>query len=211
MHEIQRKILEYAKEEQISGKTLREIGFAVGESHPQKVKHHLEQLINKGFLQFDEEGNLYVVQKDNRAEETFLKAVPILRSASAGPATVFAEENIEGYLRISKQLLPKNNELFAVRVSGKSLNRASIKGSSVDDGDYLVIDPEDKDIKNGDYVLSVIDGLANVKKYFYDSNSNQVTLVSESSFNIPPIVIDPNVDNYLINGKVVRVVRNPKS
>jgi len=74
-----------------------------------------------------------------------------------------------------------------------------------------VIDPEDKDIKNGDYVLSVIDGLANVKKYFYDSNSNQVTLVSESSFNIPPIVIDPNEVNYLINGKVVRVVRNPKS
>ena len=34
----------------IDGMTLREIGRKVGESSPQKIKHHLNQLVKYGFL-----------------------------------------------------------------------------------------------------------------------------------------------------------------
>jgi hypothetical protein len=50
MHHIQVKILELAKQEDIGLLTLRAIGEKVGDSQPQKIKHHLEQLKKKGLL-----------------------------------------------------------------------------------------------------------------------------------------------------------------
>lgn len=210
MHQLQEKILALAKKEQISKKTLREIGLKIGEEHPQKIKHHLTQLINKGFLQIDENGNYFVVEKGPNKTTDSLISIPILGSANCGPAVLYANECLEGYLKISKTLVPKNHDLFILRADGMSLNKASINGSSIEDGDYLVIDRSNKDIHNGDYVLSIIDGVANVKKYYYDSQTNSVSLISESTYNIPPILIDPHESNYYVNGKVIRIIKTPK-
>src|SRR3990167_3564449 len=51
-------------------------------------------------------------------------SVPILGSANAGPATIFAEGNISGYLRISRNDLNRKNGVFALRVDGDSMNKA---------------------------------------------------------------------------------------
>ena len=45
----------------------------------------------------------------------------------------------------------------------------------------MLIDSEDRDPKNGDYVLSIIDGCANLKKFREDDKTGQITLQSEST------------------------------
>ena len=50
MHNIQQKLLELAEKKNLGNLTLREIGGFVGETSPQKIKHHLQQLEKHGFI-----------------------------------------------------------------------------------------------------------------------------------------------------------------
>jgi len=133
-------------------------------------------------------------------------SVPLVGSANCGPATLLAEENIEGYLTVKKALLPRASGIFALRASGNSLNRAKIKGKNVENGDMVLIDSEDRNIRDGDYVLSIIGGMANLKKYKFDRKNNQIMLLSESTETFKPIIIMPG-DDFAINGKVVGVIK----
>lgn len=139
-------------------------------------------------------------------------SIPLVGAANCGPAELLAEENIEGYLTVKKGLLPRMpvegriSGIFALRASGHSLNRANIKGKTVEDGDFVLIDSEDRNIGNGDYVLSIISGAANLKKYTFDKKANQIILLSESSETFKPIIILPG-DDFAINGKVVGVMK----
>ncbi|HZT34945.1 MAG TPA: hypothetical protein VFA15_03425, partial [Nitrososphaera sp.] len=58
-------------------------------------------------------------------------------------------------------------------------------------------------------VLSVIDKMANIKRYHFDKENNQIVLMSESTQSFPPIHIHPD-DDYSINGKVIKVIKKPK-
>jgi len=133
-------------------------------------------------------------------------SVPLVGSANCGPATLLAEENIEGYLTVKRDLVPRKSGIFALRASGNSLNRAKIKGKNVENGDMVLIDSEDRNIRDGDYVLSIIGGMANLKKYKFDRKNNQIMLLSESTETFKPIIIMPG-DDFAINGKVVGVIK----
>jgi len=88
------------------------------------------------------------------------------------------------------------------------MNRASVEGKRIEDGDYIVIDSTPGEPKNNDIVLSVIDGMANVKKYYVDKENNQILLMSESTHDFPAIHIHEN-DEFAINGKVIGVIKTP--
>mgnify|MGYP001615933644 FL=1 len=141
-----------------------------------------------------------------------LISVPILGSANCGPATIYAEQNIEGYLKISGKLLSRKKNIFAIKASGYSMNKANINGERIEDGDYVIVDPKYQNFKNGDYVLSAIDGVANIKRYFNDKENKRIILLSESSASFSPIFIHyDDLDGYLINGKVIQVIKKPKT
>ena len=89
------------------------------------------------------------------------------------------------------------------------MNRALVQGKPIEDGDYIVVDSEPGEPKNNDIVLSIIDGMANVKKYYVDKENNQILLMSESTHDFPAIHIHED-DNFMINGKVVGVIKKPK-
>lgn len=95
--------------------------------------------------------------------------------------------------------------LFAVKASGDSMNKANIDGEVIENGDYVVISKGSISIKNGDYVLSIIDDKANIKRFFRDKNGN-IVLISESTREYPPIYITPEDSSYIVNGKVVKVI-----
>ena len=106
MHEIQQKLLRLTKDKNLGQYTLREIGSFIGEKSPQKIKHHLEQLEKRGLIMVNKGKGLIAKASANGAS-SFLKnakllAIPILGSANAGPAQMFAEANVEGYLRVSE-------------------------------------------------------------------------------------------------------------
>ncbi|NMB91238.1 hypothetical protein GYA37_00110 [candidate division WWE3 bacterium] len=219
MHETQKKILQLSSSYNLSNLKLREIGKLIGSPHPQVVKHHLEQLKKKGFLKVEPTSGDISAVKPGEISSKRLVSIPILGNANCGEATMFAEEQLSGYLKIStsillQNLLAKTKSLFAVKAYGESMNRSSIATNmgmtkNIEEGDYVIVDTAVGSPKTGDYVLSVIDGSANIKKFVNDTRNNQVALISESSLDLPPIYIDSSM-NYLINGKVVQVIKAPK-
>ncbi len=217
MHTIQEKLLQLAEEKNLSAYSLREIGKFIGESSPQKIKHHMGQLEKRGLLRIDKlKGIVKSTRKEwstsSKRKTGELLMIPIIGYASAGPATAIAEGNIDGFLRISESLVrprPTSHVLFAIRVKGPSMNRATINKKRIEDGDYIIIDTTDRSPKNGDIVLSIIDGLANIKRFYRDEENKQIILISDSTQDFPPIYIHEN-DNYMINGKVVQVIKKPK-
>lgn len=208
MHKIQEKILKLIEEKNLKGLTLREIGDLIDEKFPQKIKHHIDQLEKKGFISVDKKSKTIEKKKYNNLTPGIM-SIPIVGSANCGPATIFANENIEGYIKISKSLLKKCKNIFAIRAQGLSMNKSIINGNTIEDGDYLIIDSSDTSPSSGDVVLSVIDEMANIKKYVWDEDNNQIVLVSESTKDIPPIYIHED-DSFMINGKVIQVIKKPK-
>ncbi len=131
--------------------------------------------------------------------------LPIFGTASAGSPFFWAEQNILGYLKISKNLFKKSN-LFAVKVSGDSMNLSVINNKRIEDGDFIIVDPEVKVFKDGDKVLVVIDGLATVKTFKKIDKKTIVLLPQSTNKKHQPIFLTPS-DDFVINGKVVDVLK----
>jgi repressor LexA len=210
MHKTQQKILEVIKDKQPVQMSFKEFGEAIGEAHLQNVKHHLQQLVTKNFVIKDPDGFYRAVEtysSTGTEENEGLLAVPIYGAANCGPAELLAEDKIEGHIFISPTLLNYRDGMIAVRAEGTSMNKASIKGQSIEPGDYLIVDTKEQNPQDGDYVLSVIDEMANVKRLFRNQEDNSINLVSESSKAAPPIVVTEASSHYFVCGKVIRVVK----
>ncbi|MBN1262836.1 MAG: hypothetical protein JW991_00600 [Candidatus Pacebacteria bacterium] len=207
MHKTQRQLLRIAKTRDLSKLSLREIGKMVGINHPQKVKHHLQQLQKKGHLKLDKNLNVLETIKASKVLQPKLTNIPVFGCANCGQACAFAEDKIQGHLKVSSSLLARNRNIFALRAIGNSMNKADINGKSIEDGDFVIVDYKDRTPRNNDYVLSIIDDCANIKKFVKNTKNSQILLLSESSDeNYPPIVINMN-DNFMINGKVTQVIK----
>jgi repressor LexA len=206
MHPVQEKLLKLIDGKNISSLTLRDIGALIGEKLPQKVKHHLSQLERKGFISIDKKNKIIRRINSGAQASNLFVSIPILGSANCGPATIFADENIEGYLKISKRLAPRFKSMFAIKADGNSLNQANIAGKKVETGDFVLIDSSRGTPKDGDYVLSIIDGLATIKKYRQDKKNKRIALLSESSQDYSPIFIHED-DDFRVNGTAVEVVK----
>ena len=194
-------------EKNIGNLTLRQIGELIKEDLPQTVKHHLSQLERKGFITIDTKNEKITRITNKTTADNLLVSIPILGSANCGAATIYADENIEGYLKISKRLIPKQKGIFAIRAQGNSLNRADIKGKNIEQGDFVIIDSNQVVPEDSDYILSIIDEMANIKKYRSDPKNERIVLLSESTQAINPIFIHKD-DDFRINGKVIDVVKN---
>ncbi len=213
MHSIQEKLLKLSATKNLSEMSLREIGKLIDVDSAQKVKHHLLQLEKNGFLQMDRLAKVMVKTRPGvfSSSQSALIAIPIFGTANCGPATAYAEQETEGYLRVSGKLLSKKKGIFAIKASGYSMNKANVNGETVEDGDYVLVDPNAGSIRNGDYVLSIIDNVANIKRFFKDNDNQRIILMSESSASVSPIFIHTDdLDRYLVNGKVIQVIKKPK-
>jgi SOS-response transcriptional repressor LexA len=209
MHPIQQQLIELAQRYDLGKMGLRQIGKLIGVDHPQKVKFHLQKL---GLL----DGNRKkrpTFSKPTISKTKSIISVPILGLANCGDATMFAEARIEGALPISKKLLPTDHfeSLFAVRAVGNSMNRADIGGKNIEDGDFVIVDGEDRNVRSGDYVLSVIGGMANIKRFVEDKEQRQIVLQPQSDQFFPSIHIhEDDINDYLLNGKVIEVMKQPR-
>jgi len=219
MHKTQQKILNLARNKNLANLTLRKIAELIGESgSPQKIKHHLEKLKEKGLLIQSIDGQeIKPMSSSNIDKTTKLISLPIYGSANCGQALELANNTIEEYLKVSKSILgeklfKKIKDLFVLKAVGNSMNEANINNESIEDGDYVIIDRKQQNPGNGDYVVSIIDGAANVKKFFFDKSNKQVILASESYSDIPPIHIhEDDLNDYSVCGKVVKVMKKPRN
>src|SRR5438046_2920668 len=105
MHEIQQKLLELSRHQNLAKLSLRQLAAAIGMPNeaPQKIKHHLSQLQRKGFLTIDKPRGVMeraeltpAWAKGVLGKATRLFSIPIVGVANCGPATIFAETNFQG-------------------------------------------------------------------------------------------------------------------
>ena len=197
--------------------TLKEIAkhFSDFLTHPSSAYYHVKKLQDEGYLERESNHSRSVgVYKDKSVKFPLMRKtgmdairIPVLGAANAGPATLFAEENIAGYLKVSQSILNKKDKIFALRVEGDSMNRAKIDGKNLEEGDFVLIDSEYTNPKNGDYVLSIIDGCANLKKFEKNTISGEILLLSESENSKHKPIHVSSEDDFMINGKIISVVK----
>lgn len=213
MHDSQQRILELAADHNLATMSLREIGEKAGiGTNPQLTRHHLKQLEKNGFLKLDKKsGQMLLASQLNETQDSNLIYIPIMGQANCGQAVSFADDQVEGYLPVSASLIKRSTKKpYALRAVGDSMTDAKIPTfggniAGIEEGDYVVIDAEDTAAANNDYIVSVIDGLANIKRLKVDDFG--MRLVSESKQPYPPITIDPQEQSYFVGGKVLAVVK----
>lgn len=204
MHKIQEKLLNIIERKNLSGMTLRKIGNLMGEESAQKIKHHLSQLSKKGFIVYNSAKR--EIRKAQEVSREGFVSLPIVGVANCGPATIFADENITGFLKVSKKFAPRGGKLFVLRAEGDSMNQANINGKKIEDDDFVIVDSEQKSPESGHYVVFVIDEVANIKKFVPDRKNKRIILQSESSKEYLPIFIHKD-DKYEVSGRVVGVIK----
>lgn len=210
MHEVQKNLMILANKKDLSDLTLRDIGEEIdlGREKPQIVKHHLQQLVKRGLLK-NKTGKYFLVSLEEENKSSNLISLPIFGMANCGEALSLADDQIQGYLKVSPSILKKKKDIFVVKAKGNSMNKALIGAESIDDGDFVLIDSEAKNPENGDYILSVIDGAANIKKFKRDKARNLIMLMSESTSSYDPIYIhQDDANSYSVAGKVLGVLKN---
>ena len=220
MHPIQRQLLELAKHVNLARLTLREMAVRIGltDESPQKVKHHLQQPQKKGLLTVNREGEMVRATAEpsfaanSGMTEEALFAIPIVGAANCGPATLYADENLEGILRVSRRLVQRTSPrgLYALKADGASMNRARIAGRNIEDGDYVVVDSNARAPQHNDVVVAIIDEKATIKRFIVDTQNDQIVLQAESSFDYEPIHLHPE-DDFSISGKAIAVIKRARS
>lgn len=214
----QKDVFDYIKSfisEQGYAPTLEEIQGRFDFRSISTAHYHVQKLKSAGYL-VKEEGRSRSLKATNVSFGNFLQnkmpayfSLPVLGSANCGPANLFAFEEPREYVTISSDVLGKKSRegLFVVEAEGDSMNKAQVgvKKMSIENGDYVVIDSNATSPSVGDYVLSIIDGCANLKKF--QRLNGRPALVSESnSKDYKPFFLS-NSDNFMVNGKVIAVIK----
>jgi repressor LexA len=213
MHITQKQLLDLiATHPDFGSYSLRKIAEMVGaEGKPQTAKYHLQQLEKAGFIQMNlEAGVIKLVKKGYaKASASPIYSLPVVGSANCGPATIFAQQNIEQYLKVSSSMLPYNKKgLYALIASGNSMNLAEVEpGKTIEGGDFVLVDSEYLNYKKGDIVVAVIDGMATIKRYREDKLNERIVLEADSTEKYLPIFIHEG-DDFLLSGKVVGIIKS---
>ena len=206
MNPIQQKLLDIAKLEDIERLRRVDLVEMVNCEYPSQITHHLKQLVKRGDL-VRKDGRLVPALRTNAG----LVMIPVMGEADCGEATRYADGRIVDNLAVSPSVLkPKLSErLYALVARGDSMNRATVEGKTIENGDYIVIEKRDDYVpKDGDIVVSIIAGLANVKRLRRDNARQRILLLSEShrQDDYAPIVISDR-DDFAVEGKVVDVIK----
>lgn len=189
----------------------RQLAERLGVTHAAQVRHHLIQLEKTGKLVRNPDGSLTTPKDGSRFSAGKLLSIPILGEVDCGVATKFASDNITGYLSVSpaSTRYRDSDNIFALKACGDSMDMSDINGKGVNNSDYVLVKKNDgEDVRDGEYVVSLIDGCANLKKFRKDRINQRIALTSESSKDYPPIFIDERDEEYYqVIGKAVDVIK----
>lgn len=168
------------------------------------VYQHLESLEKKGLIhrgQGPREIKLIDLKRKN------FWHIPIYGWVNAGTPCFLPQEAIEGYLRISKNLLStRNKDLFAIEVIGDSMNLGKIGNKKIEDGNYAIVNPNYKAFEQGDIVVAVIDGALTIKELRW-IDKKTIGLFSQSTNKEHKPIYLTKSDDFLIVGKVVNIYK----
>ena len=124
----------------------------------------LEALEKKDLIKRDSDKRIYIIENKRFSNLKNIFSIPAYGLASCGEALAYADENnVDGYLQVSKSLFRKENpaKLFAVKALGDSMDK-----DNINDGDYVVFEKVEGNFNFEDeIVVAVINGMATIKRY----------------------------------------------
>jgi repressor LexA len=175
--------------------SLQEIGQAMGAISPTAALAHVVALEKKGYLRRTphERRGLEVVRAEPAANQPKLLRLPIVGTIAAGQPIEAFEENLE-FLWVEAGLA-RAADNFILRVRGHSMI-----GDGINDGDYVIIHPQNT-ADNGDTVVALVGGNGATLKRFFRERGH-IRLQPANPYLEPIIVSD-----VAVQGKVVAVIR----
>ncbi len=193
---VQKKILEFLVETKSRGfvPTLAEIAKQFGYRNRSTVQQHLMAIEKKGYIKRNSKiaRGIELILDDK-----FFIPRPVLGEVAAGnPLTIYPDA-IDTIELPTIAHMPRDS--FLLRVKGESLKDAYIFS-----GDIVIINPN-VEIRDGHFVVAVLDDAAVVKRFF--KKSNKIELHSENP-EFEKIIIDKNYSNFKLVGVVVGIYRS---
>lgn len=169
------------------------------------VMQVIEALEKKDLIKRDIKKKIYVIENDNFSNLKNIFSIPVYGLASCGEALAYAEDNVDGFLQISKSLFRGQDsaKLFAVKTLGDSMDKEGIN-----DGDYAIFekyDYEKEEGLEGKIVVAVINGMATIKRYKKVSEGIVGLFPESSNKTHQPIFIHES-DSILIAGIFKKVL-----
>ena len=164
--------------------SVREICNLMDLSSTATVFVHMKHLMNKGYLkQTDNKFRTLEVLVPNEYIETNedVVSVPLLGKITAG-TPIEAIEHPDEYMSLPAYMIPKNEEIFTLNVSGMSMKNVGIY-----DGDIVIV-KRSKTAKNGDIVVSFDeDGCSTLKTFYKENGYFRLQPENET---MDPIILD---------------------
>lgn len=165
----QSEVLNFVKEFMVSHgypPTVREICNSLGLSSPATVHSHLAQLESKGYIKKNSNKNRAIellVNNEFLTKKDDVIEVPLLGKITAGNP-IEAIERPNEYFSLPAYLIPKQKEVFTLKVSGESMINAGIF-----DGDIVIVERTNT-ARNGEIVVAMTDENEVTLKTFYKEN-----------------------------------------
>lgn len=144
--------------------TIREIGSALGVNSPATIHAHLNNLEKKGAIKKNGYKNraieLLVTNEYMAPLNDLTVEIPLLGKITAGNP-IEAIEQPDEVLAIPSYLVPRNKEVFSLKVSGTSMVNAGIL-----DGDIVIVERVNT-ARNGQMVVAMTEEKEVTLKTFY--------------------------------------------
>ena len=178
--------------------TLQELADELGVASKNAVLKHLSALEKKGYIGKREGGaarGISILDSLGFLDTPDVSNVPLIGSVPAG-SPLLAEENVERYLSVPKELLPAKGDYFALKVQGDSMINAGIFE------DDLVVVQHTNFASNGDIVVALIGNEATVKRFVVNGNERFLKPENPKYAEIRPS------EEWSVQGKVVALIRN---
>jgi repressor LexA len=161
--------------------TVREIGKITGLRSSCSVQKHLNQLEAKGYIKRDpyKYRSIELLQDGAPIARRRTVTVPLIGRVAAG-TPILALENIEESYPLPESLVPRDSEVFMLRVRGDSMINAGIF-----DNDLVVVKKQETAVA-GDIVVALLGDEATVKT-FYPAGERGIRLQPENP-HLRPII-----------------------
>jgi repressor LexA len=169
--------------------TRMEISHAFGFASPNAAEDHLKALAKKGAIVL-EPGSARGIRLVEQL------GLPLIGSVAAG-SPILAVENVQGRYNFDAGLFSPRAD-FLLKVRGLSMIDAGIL-----DGDLLAVHKTNQ-ARDGQIVVARLDEEVTVKRL--ESSKGQIRLIAENP-DFEPIVVDPDVVQFAIEGIAVGLIR----
>lgn len=177
--------------------TLQELADALGVSSKNAVLKHLTALEKKGYIGKREGGaarGIRILESLGFLDSPDENSVPLVGLVAAG-SPLLAEENVERYVTIPRDMLPSRGEYFALRVQGDSMVNAGIF-----EGDLVLVQSTNS-ANNGDIVVALIGNETTVKRLVANDRERYLKPENPNYSEIRPR------EEWSVQGRVIALIR----